>query len=119
MIAAPGQAIGRCCNEVDLEVAKGFAGQFAEAADWFEGPNKRLGPERVWLGFARRESLAARKCRRRASLYQKCTSCRTDLYFSDHREWEGAGRLMAAIGIRTVDRNGDAAWHKIDSQQAR
>ena len=42
VIAALGPAIGRCCYEVGPEVAQAFAGQFAPASDWFDGPFEQL-----------------------------------------------------------------------------
>jgi hypothetical protein len=35
---ALGPAIGRCCYEVGPEVVQAFAGQFAQAAEWFTAP---------------------------------------------------------------------------------
>src|SRR5581483_8499390 len=42
VLAALGPAIGSCCYEVGPEVAQAFLGQFADAAQWFEGPFDRL-----------------------------------------------------------------------------
>ena len=42
VLAALGPAIGPCCYEVGPEVAQAFLGQFAHAAEWFEGPFERL-----------------------------------------------------------------------------
>lgn len=38
VLAALGPAIGRCCYEVGPEVVQAFAGQFAQAAEWFTAP---------------------------------------------------------------------------------
>lgn len=38
VLAALGPAIGQCCYEVGPEVVQAFAGQFAEAAEWFSAP---------------------------------------------------------------------------------
>lgn len=126
--AALGPAIGRCCYEVGREVAQAFAGQFAEAAKWFDGPFERLAmgddpnflpwltmmppghqppPERVWLDLraANRWQLEnAGVASRNIAVSPLCTACRTDLLFSYRREGPGTGRLMAAIGIRTEKR---------------
>ena len=125
VIAALGPAIGRCCYEVGPEVAQAFAGQFAEAANWFDGPFERLAtgddpnflpwlsmkppghqppPERVWLDLhaANRWQLEnAGVAPRNIAVSPLCTACRTDLLFSYRREGVNTGRLMAAIGIRT------------------
>src|SRR5690242_13594005 len=42
VIAAVGPSIGPCCYEVGPEIAQAFAGQFAQAGEWFEGPFERL-----------------------------------------------------------------------------
>ena len=45
VIAVLGPAIGRCCYEVGPEVAQAFAGQFAHAAEWFDGRLTKRWPE--------------------------------------------------------------------------
>ena len=124
IIAALGPSIGRCCYEVGSEVAQAFSGQFAGAADWFDGPFERLSvaespdflpwltmmppghappPERVQL------DLRAANCwqlvdagvrRRNIAGSTLCTACRTDLFFSYRREGPQTGRMLAAIGLR-------------------
>lgn len=125
VVTALGPAIGRCCYEVGPEVAQAFAGQFSEAANWFDGPFERLAMgddpnflpwltmmppghepphERVWLDLraANRWQLEnAGVASRNIAVSPLCTACRTDLLFSYRREGPGTGRLMAAIGIRT------------------
>ena len=122
--AALGPAIGRCCYEVGPEVAQAFAGQFAPASDWFDGPFEQLAlgeepnplpwltmmppghqppPPRVNLDLraANRWQLEdAGVAGRNIAVSALCTACRTDLLFSYRREGAGTGRLMAAIGIR-------------------
>lgn len=126
--AALGPAIGRCCYEVGPEVAQAFSGQFAPAAEWFDGPFARLAlgeepnplpwltmmppghqppPERVWLDLRaanRWQLLDAGVAPRRIAVSTLCTACRTDLFFSYRREGARTGRLMAAIGIRAKPR---------------
>jgi YfiH family protein len=122
--AVLGPAIGRCCYEVGPEVAQAFAGQFAPASDWFDGPFEQLAlgeepnplpwltmmppghqppPERVQLDLraANRWQLEdADVPPRNIAVSTLCTACRTDLLFSYRREGVRTGRLMAAIGIR-------------------
>jgi hypothetical protein len=122
--AVLGPAIGRCCYEVGPEVAQAFAGQFAPASDWFDGPFEQLAwgeepnplpwlnmmppghqppPPRVQLDLraANRWQLEdAGVAPRNIAVSTLCTACRTDLLFSYRREGVGTGRLMAAIGIR-------------------
>jgi polyphenol oxidase len=123
VVAALGPAIGRCCYEVGPEVAQAFAGQFAPAAEWFDGPFARLAlgeepnplpwltmippgheppPERVQLdlGAANRwQLLDAGVAANNIAVSALCTACRTDLLFSYRREGPRSGRLMAAVGI--------------------
>jgi YfiH family protein len=40
VVAAIGPSIGRCSYEVGPEVARAFAGQFAEASEWFDVPRE-------------------------------------------------------------------------------
>ena len=101
--AALGPAIGRCCYEVGPEVAQAFWGQFAPAAEWFDGPFERLAmgeepnplpwltmmppghqppPERVWLDLRaanRWQLLDAGVRPRNITVSALCTACRTDL----------------------------------------
>ena len=127
VVAALGPAIGSCCYEVGPEVAQAFAGQFADARDWFEGPFDRLasGDDPApfpWLSMtppgheepAPRVRLDLRAANRRQleaagvppaqiAVSALCTACRTDLLFSHRREHGRTGRMMAVIGIRSVD----------------
>jgi YfiH family protein len=123
VIAALGPAIGPCCYEVGPEVAQAFAGQFAPAAEWFEGPFERLAtgeepnplpwltmmppgheppPERVRLDLAaanRWQLEDAGVNPRNIAISRLCTACRSDLFFSYRKEGAGAGRMLSAIGI--------------------
>jgi YfiH family protein len=124
VVAALGPSIERCCYEVGPEVAQAYAGQFAQAAEWFDGPFARLAtgeepnplpwltmappghlpePERVRLDLRaanRWQLVDAGVSPRRIASSSLCTACRTDLFFSYRREGAGTGRLMAVIGIR-------------------
>jgi len=123
VLAALGPAIGSCCYEVGPEVAQAFLGQFADAAEWFEGPFDRLSsgeepnplpwltmmppgheppPERVQLDLrsANRCQLADAGLRpRNIAVSALCTSCRGDLFFSYRKEGPATGRMMSVIGI--------------------
>jgi YfiH family protein len=123
IVAAMGPAIGRCCYEVGPEVAQAFAGQFAQASQWFDGPFDRLltGEEPnplPWLTMMppghERPPERVRLDLRASNVWQLadvgvevaniavstlCTSCRTDLFFSYRREGPYTGRLLAAIGV--------------------
>ena len=123
--AAIGPAIGLCCYEVGPEVAQEFGSQFLHAGEWFEGPFEPLStgdeptpflwlqtdppghdrPKRVQLDLAvanRRQLESAGVNAKQISSCGLCTSCQNDWFFSYRREGQWAGRLMAAIGIRTV-----------------
>lgn len=123
VIAALGPAIGPCCYEVGPEVAQAFSGQFAEAAEWFEGPFERLAmgeepnplpwltmmppgheppPERVQLDLRaanRWQLVHAGLDPRNIAVSTLCTGCRSDLFFSYRKEGTGTGRMMSVIGI--------------------
>jgi YfiH family protein len=123
VVAAMGPAIGRCCYEVGFEVAQAFAGQFAPAAEWFDGPFDDLvsgetqpflpwltmtppghspPPERVKLDLRasnRWQLMDAGVAPRNIAVSELCTACRTDLLFSYRREGPRTGRLMGAIGV--------------------
>jgi YfiH family protein len=129
VVAALGPAIGRCCYEVGPEVAQAFAGQFAPAAEWFDGPFARLAlgeepnplpwltmippgheppPERVQLDLRaanRWQLLDAEVPATNIAVSDLCTSCRSDLFFSYRREPSRpalpyTGRMMAVIAIK-------------------
>jgi purine-nucleoside/S-methyl-5'-thioadenosine phosphorylase / adenosine deaminase len=124
LLAALGPAIGACCYEVGGEVVRGFAAQFPNAREWFDGPFDALAGaepsiDLEWLSGAppghpppevraRLDLLAAnRALLEQAGLARKnifcaglCTACRSDLFFSYRREGSAAGRMLAAIGMR-------------------
>src|ERR1700674_645211 len=124
VVAAIGPAIGRCCYEVGPEVARSYAAQFPNAADWFDGPFDQLahGEEPLWLPWLTmmppghvppppRVQLDLRAANRwqladagvpesKIAVSDLCTACRTDLLFSYRREGAKTGRMMAVIGVR-------------------
>ena len=128
VVAALGPAIGPCCYEVGPEVAQAFSGQFARAAEWFEGPFERLAtgeepnplpwltmmppgrqppPERVQLDLRaanRWQLMDAGVNPRSIGVSALCTGCRKDLFFSYRKEGAGTGRMMSVIGIRANSR---------------
>ena len=128
VIAAIGPAIGPCCYEVGPEVAQAFAGQFAGAGEWFQGPFERLAtgeepnplpwltmmppgheppPERVQLDLAaanRWQLVDAGVNARNIAVSSLCTGCRKDLFFSYRKEGAGTGRMLSAIGISVHSR---------------
>jgi hypothetical protein len=124
VVAALGPSIGRCCYEVGSDVARSFAAQFPNAADWFDGPFEQLayGEDPLWLPWLTmmppghvppppRVQLDLRACNRwqlidagipgkQIDVSNLCTACRTDLLFSYRREGAKTGRMMAVIGVR-------------------
>jgi YfiH family protein len=128
VVAALGPAIGPCCYEVGPEVAQAFSGQFARAAEWFEGPFEHLAtgeepnplpwltmmppghqppPERVQLDLRaanRWQLVDAGVNPRNIAVSALCTGCRSDLFFSYRKEGAGTGRMMSVIGIRAKPR---------------
>lgn len=128
VIAAVGPSIGSCCYEVGPEVAQAFAGQFAQAGEWFQGPFERLAtgeepnplpwltmmppgheppPERVQLDLAaanRWQLVEAGVNPRNIAVSSLCTGCRQDLFFSYRKEGAGTGRMLSVIGISARSR---------------
>jgi YfiH family protein len=122
VVAALGPSIGRCCYEVGSDVARSFAAQFPNAADWFDGPFDQLayGEDPLWLPWLTmmppghvppppRALLDLRACNRwqltdagvpetQIDVSDLCTACRTDLLFSYRREGAKTDRMMAVIG---------------------
>ena len=126
VVAALGPSIGRCCYEVGSDVARSFAAQFPNAAEWFDGPFEQLayGEDPLWLPWLTmmppghvppppRVQLDLRACNRwqlidagvpekQIDVSDLCTACRTELLFSYRREGAKTGRMMAVIGVRTT-----------------
>jgi YfiH family protein len=124
VIAALGPAIGRCCYEVGSDVARSFAAQFPNAAEWFDGPFDQLafGEDPLWLPWLTmmppghvppppRVQLDLRAANRwqlidagvrenQIDVSNLCTACWRDLLFSYRREGAKTGRMMAVIGVR-------------------
>src|SRR5579864_683250 len=120
LLAAIGPAIGGCCYEVGTEVAAAFAGQFPNAAEFFD--ELRTGDEPnplQWMNMmppghqppAKKVLLDLRKANRsqilEAGLAAKnifssdlCTGCRTDVLFSYRKEGAQSGRMMSVVGIQ-------------------
>ncbi len=128
VFAALGPAIGPCCYEIGPEVAQAFSGQFANAAEWFDGPFERLSsgeepnplpwltmmppgheppPERVQLDLRaanRWQLLDAGVNPENIAVSSLCTGCRRDLFFSYRKEGAGTGRMLSVIGMRKKSR---------------
>ena len=126
VVAALGPSIGRCCYEVGSDVARSFAAQFQNAANWFDGPYDQLayGEDPLWLPWLTmmppghvppppRVQLDLRASNRwqlvdagvpekQIDVSDLCTACRPDLLFSYRREGAKTGRMMAVIGIRAL-----------------
>jgi YfiH family protein len=128
VIAAVGPSIGSCCYEVGPEVAQAFAGQFAQAGEWFQGPFELLAtgeepnplpwltmmppgheppPERVQLDLAganRWQLTDAGVNPRNIAVSSLCTGCRKELFFSYRKECASTGRMLSVIGISAHSR---------------
>ena len=90
--AAIGPAIGPCCFEVGPEVADRFDEAFVHGSD----------PPRVDLIDATRSQLSEAGINpAKISVASACTSCLERDYFSHRRSGEGAGRMLAFVGVRT------------------
>jgi polyphenol oxidase len=127
LIAVFGPAIGRCCYEVGDEVLDAFRGQFRESDTFFHKPVSEAEPLRSELRYKLLFHTQAPPGHRRephglhldlaavaraqltgagiapAAIHDSgfCTSCDPQLFFSHRRDGARAGRMMAAIGIRS------------------
>ena len=123
IVAVLGPAIAGCCYEVGPEVVQVFAGRFAAAREWFDGPFEQLAARDEpapfpWLSMtppghdaapprARLDLRAANRWQLREAGVPAgqivssplCTACRTDLLFSHRREQGRTGRMLAVIGV--------------------
>ncbi len=124
LVAAVGPAIGQCCYSVGEEVEHEFRSQFSYAEELFcevfdsdpvrkkypmlflsqRAPgHSNLGPSlHLDLQEAnRRQLLDAGLAANAVEIVDKCTNCRTDLFFSYRAEQGLTGRMLALIG-RTI-----------------
>lgn len=123
LIAAIGPGIGQCCYAVGEEVRSEFESQFSYAAALFRDVyasdpvkekypmlfltarapgHSNLGPglHLNLIEANRRQLLDAGLHAENISLTGKCTSCRTDRFFSHRAEHGFTGRSLSVIGIR-------------------
>ncbi len=93
---ALGPAIGGCCYEVDLPVARAM-----EGAAWWAASARPTGPG-VWhldlREAIRRQLLAAGVALSQIDVVPGCTMCRPDLFFSYRRD-RVTGRMAACIRL--------------------
>jgi YfiH family protein len=94
--AAIGPGIGPCCFEVGTEVAIRFAPMFPERADLHHRTRIDL------VESNRRQLVDAGVPPSHIECSGLCTSCHQDEFHSYRRDKDGAGRMISAIGIRTV-----------------
>jgi polyphenol oxidase len=96
LIAAIGPGIGQCCFAVGAEVRDLFGARYSYAEELFAGTEK-LGLDLVKAN--RRQLLASSLAPEAVFVFNECTSCRTDLFFSYRAERGRTGRMLAVIGI--------------------
>jgi YfiH family protein len=94
--AAIGPGICSCCFEVGPEVAILFAPMFPERADLHHRARIDL------VESNRRQLVDAGVPPSHIECSGLCTSCLQDEFHSYRRDKDGAGRMISAIGIRTV-----------------
>jgi YfiH family protein len=103
---AIGPSIGPCCYQVDDAVREAFVSGDATACFAPDGP----GHWRLDLAQANRQQLiAAGVVPSAVSMAEACTSHRSDDWFSYRREGRDAGRMVAAIRLRSPVAVGTAA----------
>lgn len=125
--AVLGPSIRACCYRVGEEVRQAFTATWRDVDDLFvptdpdpdrlryplrflngappgHAPGQRWNLEPAYLfdlaEANRRQLLAAGVAAESIEVLDYCTSCRADLFFSHRRSGAGAGRMMAAIGLR-------------------
>jgi polyphenol oxidase len=91
-----GPAIGGCCYEVDLPVARAM-----EHASWWPEAARATGPERWHLDLRTAIRCQLREAgvpAGRIAVVPLCTACRSDLFFSYRRDGV-TGRMAARISL--------------------
>lgn len=125
LVAAIGPGVQKCCYEVGEEVRTNFDSQFAYATNLFRevkesdpvrekypllfltarAPGHGELPPKLFLDLAeanRRQLLDAGVMAKNIDMVGPCTACHTELFFSYRAEKGVTGRMMAAVGIRSV-----------------
>jgi YfiH family protein len=95
-LAVLGPAIGGCCYEVDMPVARAM-----REAPWWTQAARPTGPERWHLDLRvaiRQQLLVAGMLPDRVAVMPFCTACRPDLFFSYRRDGV-TGRMAACISL--------------------
>ena len=95
-LVALGPAIGPCCYEVDVPVARAM-----EGAPWWAESSRPTGAGRWHLDLRealRRQFLAAGVPGPAIEVVSECTKCRSDLFFSYRRD-RVTGRMAACIRL--------------------
>jgi polyphenol oxidase len=96
---AIGPAIGGCCFEVGEEVLAEFSAWLPEA----QAERSQAGRPRIDLLAVNRRQLRDAGVREsHIDLLDRCTKCEPDLFHSFRRDREIAGRMVAAIRIRSA-----------------
>jgi polyphenol oxidase len=111
LLAAIGPGIGACCYVVGDEVRERFEANFPYAGELFtdgsalgaaEASEQRPSAMRLDLIEAnRRQLLDAGLAAEAIAAVGGCTSCQPELFFSHRASGGHAGRMIAAIGVRT------------------
>ncbi len=100
-----GPSIQSCCYEIGAEVVNAFRERFIRSDRFFR---HAAGRQYLDLAAAVRHQLhEAGVASRQITASNLCTRCRADLFYSFRREGVAAGRMVAAIGIRTETASSD------------
>jgi polyphenol oxidase len=98
LLVAIGPAIGGCCFEVGDELLAEFANWLPEA----QAERSENGRSRIDLLAVNRRQLRDAGVREsNVDLLDRCTKCEPDFFHSYRRDREIAGRMVAAIRIRS------------------
>ncbi len=100
LVAAVGPAIGPCCYEVGLEVARAVTDRSGVTPDRFvrRNPSGRLFLDLP--GTIAHQLVQIGVPPSAVTVAPWCTACHSDLFFSHRRDGAPTGRMMAVVGWR-------------------
>ncbi len=100
-LAAIAPSIGKCCFEVDADVAQEFISAFPDWKDLYISASNNSGKYHINLwdinkGLLLKSGLLSENI----SVAEKCTSCNSDLFYSYRRDKRDTGRMAAIFALK-------------------
>lgn len=100
LLVGIGPGIGRCCFEVDRDVAEAFGAKFGQMKDLIT----QVANKKKWiidlLGINERMLISEGIRKENVSKSSLCTSCQVELFFSYRRDGNKTGRMAGLITIK-------------------